>query len=173
MRRIERVKSWPDLLIFDEAHLYYDAQLAIIERAANQKGGLRVIGITATPERLDGRGLSTHAGGPYEVAHFGPSIPWLVDRGFLSPLRYFAPPIAGLESIHRRGTEYDANELEALLEKRKVYGDVVRYYEKYGSVAKPSISLPDNPTARTNQQYHRGRPALIFCRSVKSAYETA
>ena len=52
LRRMDRVKSWPDLLIFDEAHLYYDAQLAIIERAANQKGGLRVIGITATPERL-------------------------------------------------------------------------------------------------------------------------
>lgn len=174
LRRLHRIKAWPDVLIFDEAHLYYDAQLLIMQWASAAKPALKVIGITATPERLDGRGLSTKAGGPYEVAHFGPNIPWLTDRGFLSSLRYFAPPISGLEKIHRRGTEYDATELEALLEKRKVYGDVVRYYEKYGQVGKTGISLQGTATIRTNAtSYHKGRPALIFCRSVKSAYETA
>jgi hypothetical protein len=78
-----------------------------------------------------------------------------------------------LDKIHRIGTEYKADELEALLEKRKVYGDVIRYYEKYGTVRKMAVSLPSLPTARTNTTYHKGRPALIFCRSVKSAYETA
>ena len=167
LRRLDRVKNWPDFLIFDEGHLYYDAQQLIIARLPART---KVLGISATPERLDGRGLNEI----YEVIHFGPSIPWLTDRAFLSPLRYFAPPIAGLEAIHRRGTEYDANELEGLLEKRKVYGDVIRYYQKYGTAPlKTGISLPDGPTSRTNQAYHKGRPALIFCRSVRSAYETA
>lgn len=172
LRRLHRIKNWPDVLIFDEAHLYYDAQLKIIEWARQARPALKVIGITATPERLDGRGLSTKAGGSYEAIHFGCSIPWLTDRGFLAPLRYFAPPIIGLQSIHRRGTEYDANELETLLEKRKVYGDVVRYYQKYGSINHTSISSIAGIT-RIKSNYHKGRPALIFCRSVKSAYETA
>ncbi|MBE3064003.1 MAG: DEAD/DEAH box helicase family protein, partial [Spirochaetes bacterium] len=173
LRRLDRIKNWPDLLIFDEAHLYYHAQLLIIAAALAVNPAIKIIGMTATPERLDGLGLASSVGGPYDGIVYGPSIPWLVDRGFMSPLRYFAPPIAGLENIHRRGTEYDAEELEALLEKRKVYGDVIRYYEKYGTVRHGAISLPQYPTLETHSNYHRGRPALIFCRSVKSAYETA
>jgi DNA repair protein RadD len=166
LRRLHRVKNWPDFLIFDEGHLYYDAQQLII---ASLPAKSKVLGISATPERLDGRGL----GEIYETIHYGPSIPWLTERAFLSPLRYFAPPIAGLESIHRRGTEYDADELESLLEKRKVYGDVIRYYQKYGTVEHRGISRSGAPTIVTGGNYHRGKPALIFCRSVKSAYETA
>ena len=166
LRRLERVKNWPDLLIFDEGHLYYDAQQLIIARLPART---KVLGISATPERLDGRGLAEI----YEEIHYGPSIPWLTDRNFLSPLRYFAPPIDGLDTIHRRGTEYDANELESLLEKRKVYGDVIRYYQKYGRVDRDAISLRGSPTFENGRTYHKGRPALIFCRSVKSAYETA
>jgi len=173
LRRLDRIKNWPDLLIFDECHLYYYAQLLIIAAAVAAKPEIKIIGMTATPERLDGLGLASSVGGPYDGIVYGPSIPWLTDRGFLSPLRYFAPPIQGLDAIHRRGTEYDADELEALLEKRKVYGDVIRYYQKYGTIEHTGISVRGQPTVTTHQSYHRGRPALIFCRSVKSAYETA
>lgn len=144
IRRYDRIKNWPDLLIFDEAHLYLDRQHEIISHLPVQT---KIIGMTATPERMDGRGLSE----VYETLIEGPSIPWLTERGFLSPLRYFAPPIDGLSDIHTRGTEYDEEELEALLERRKIYGELVGHYEKHG----------------------KGRAALIFCRSVKSAYQTA
>lgn len=174
LRRLDRIKNWPDLLVFDECHIALDAQIKIIAAAALARAALglppmKIIGMTATPERLDGRGLSE----VYESIVYGPSIPWLTDRGFLSQLRYFAPPIEGLDKIHRKGTEYDADELEALLEKRKVYGDVIGYYEKYGTVKHTSISLPGQAVIRTNENYAKGKPALIFCRSVKSAYETA
>lgn len=149
LRRLERIKNWPDLLIFDEAHIALDAQIRIIAAAPPT---MKVVGMTATPERLDGRGLSE----VYDACVFGPSIPWLTDRGFLSPLRYFAPPIEGLSDIHRKGTEFDADELEALLRRRHVYGDVINYYRDYGRRADGT-----------------NKSALIFCRSVKSAYETA
>ena len=152
LRRLDRIKAWPYLLIFDEGHLYYDAQIAIIARLPAET---RVMGLSATPERLDGRGLSDI----YSAIHYGPSIPWLTERGFLSPLRYFAPPIEGLDAIHRRGTEYDADELEQLLEKRKVYGDVIRYYQKYGTVRHGAVSLPGRPALPMGAGYHRGRPA--------------
>lgn len=148
IRRYDKIKNWPDLLIFDEAHLYLDRQ---IEIASHLPDYSKIIGMTATPERMDGRGLSTLSGGIYDKLISGPSIPDLTRDGYLSPLRYFSPPIDGLQDLHVKGTDYDEEELEALLQRRKIYGELVGHYEKYG----------------------KGKPALIFCRSVKSAYQTA
>ncbi len=178
LRRLNRIKNWPDFLIIDECHLALDAQLLIMATADAARAALGlppmvVIGQTATPERLDGRGLWSGVGGPYDTAVFGPSIPWLTERAFLSPLRYFAPPIEGLDKLPRRGTDVNEADLEALLEKKKIYGDVIGYYEKYGTVKHSSISNPGQPVIKLNKNYSKGRPALIFCRSVKSAYETA
>lgn len=144
IRRYDKIKNYPDLLIFDEAHLYLDRQIEIVSHLPEKS---KVIGFSATPERLDGRGLSEL----YECLIEGPSIPWLTERGFLTPLRYFSPPLEGIEHIHKRGTELDEEELEELFKRRKVYGELVGHYEKYG----------------------KGKAALIFCRSVKSAYQTA
>ncbi len=149
IRRYHKIKNWPDLLIFDEAHLYLDRQIEIISHLPESS---KIIGMTATPERLDGRGLSEVYGALVE----GPSIPDLTRDGYLSPLRYFSPPIDGLSDLHVRGTEYDEEELEALLERRKIYGELVGHYEKWGRLSSG-----------------RKAPAFIFCRSVKSAYQTA
>jgi superfamily II DNA or RNA helicase len=144
IRRYDKIKNWPDLMIFDEGHIYLDRQKEIISHLPESS---KIISLTATPERLDGRGLSEI----YEELIEGPSIPWLTERGFLSELKYFSPPIDGLKDLHVRGTEYDEEELEALLERKKIYGELVGHYEKHG----------------------KGKPALIFCRSVKQAYQTA
>lgn len=148
IRRYDRIKNWPDLLIVDESHLFIDRQAEIISHLSDKS---KIIGMTATPERGDGRGLSRKAGGVYDILIQGPSIPQLTADGFLTPLRYFSPPIVGLENIKTKGDDYDEEELEELLERRKVYGELVGHYEKYG----------------------KGKAALIFCRSVKSAYHTA
>lgn len=144
IRRYNKIKNWPDLLIMDEAHLYLDRQIEIISHLPITA---KIIGMTATPERLDGRGLSE----VYNDLIEGPSIPELTRNNYLSQLRYFAPPIDGLNNIKRRGFDYDEEELEELLERRKIYGQVIGHYEKHA----------------------KGKPALIFCRSVKSAYQTA
>lgn len=149
LRRLDRIKNWPDFIIFDEGHIALDAQIKIVKRLPEHT---KIMAQSATPERLDGRGLSE----VYDAVVYGPSIPWLTDRGFLSPLRYFAPPIEGLSEIHRKGTEFDADELDELYKKRAVYGSVVDYYKKYGRRAD---GVPMS--------------ALIFCRSVKSAYDVA
>lgn len=144
IRRYDRIKHWPDLLIFDEAHLYLDRQIEIISHMPEYS---KILGFTATPERLDGRGLSE----VYQQLVKGPEIPWMTERGFLSPLRYFSPPLEGLADLKTRGTDYDEEQLEDLLARRKVYGEVVGHYDKYG----------------------KGKSALGFCRSVKSAYQMA
>jgi superfamily II DNA or RNA helicase len=148
IRRYEKIKNWPDLLFFDECHLYLDRQIEIISHLPITS---KVLGETATPERLDGRGLSTESGGLYDTLISGPSIPWMVERGFLSDLKYFSPPLEGLVDLKRRGTDLDEEQLDDLLKRRKIYGEVVGHYEKYG----------------------KGKAALGFCRSVKAAYDMA
>lgn len=148
VRRWDKIKNWPDLIIIDEAHLNFDFQLELFKRAPEY---VKFIGYTATPQRTDGRGLSVKGGGIYNSLILGAPIPFLTNQGYLSPFRYFAPPIDGLQNIKSRGSDLDEEQLEDLLQRRKVWGEVVGHYEKRG----------------------KGKPALGFCRSVKSAYQTA
>lgn len=143
IRRLDRIKNWPDLVIVDEAHLALDRYLMFKKRIP----GAHWIGVTATPERLDGRGLSEM----YDVLILGPTIRWLAERGYLSDCEYYCPPLQGIENLHRRGTDYVADELEQLLEERKIYGEAISHYKKHAD----------------------GRPALVFCRSIQSADKTA
>ena len=149
VRRWDKIKRWPDIILIDECHINYAFQIELEKRAPKTT---IIIGWTATPERLSGEPLSKEKGGIYEIMIKGPSIPWLMERGFLTPLRYFSPPLDGLQDIKTNRTgEYDEETLEELLKRRKVYGQVVDHYAKHSE----------------------GRAALIFCRSVKSAYQTA
>jgi superfamily II DNA or RNA helicase len=149
IRRMDKIKNFPDVVIFDECHLFIDRQKKIIEALPETT---KIIGYSATPERLDSRGLSTRSGGVYDVLIEGPSIPWLTERGFLVPLRYFSPPLDGIDKIKVNNLgEYDEESLEELLQRRKVYGDLVTHFERHG----------------------KGKAALIFCRSVKSAHQAA
>ena len=146
IRRINagKIKRWPDIIIFDEAHLNLDRQLHVRQQAPDSTVFL---GPTATPQRLDGRGLSEM----YDAIVYGPELQWLVDNDYLSPVRYFAPPIQGLDTLHRRGTDYDSAELEQLFERKAIYGKAIDHYDNIAS----------------------GKPCLVFCRSIKASMETA
>jgi len=178
-RRYGKIKVWPDLLAIDEAHIAVLRQIEIInlcnkERAKIGKPPTKVVGLSATPELLSGLGLHVNGGGPYEDIVYGESIPSLTALGYLSPLRYFRPPPPeGISDLHRKGTEFDAEELDKLLTKRKVYGDVIEHYRKNGVVKKTSYSVPGSPTIQTNKNFNKGKPALIFLRTVKAAHEMA
>jgi superfamily II DNA or RNA helicase len=143
IKRVDKIKRNPDFIIIDEAHIALDRYLFFAECFPNAK----ILGVTATPERLDGRGLSEI----YETLVLGPSIQELISYGYLCDIEYYAPPIEGLEKVHRRGTEYKPDELSEFLAARKIYGKAFDHYTK----------LAD------------GRKCLIFCRSIKDADRTA
>lgn len=143
-RRWDKVKNWPDLIIIDECHQNYDFQMKLKSIMPDTS---RLIGLTATPERLSGEGLSDI----YDTMVEGPTIGELVQDGYLSPVRIFSPPLDGLSELHRIGTEYKSDELEALFARRAIYGKVIEHYKKYA----------------------HGRPSLVFCRDVKSAKKWA
>jgi hypothetical protein len=95
----------PDLIILDECHHAPASSWAkLIERFPDAK----LLGLTATPERLDGRGLEDW----FEHMIVGPDTRTLIDEGYLSKFKYFAPTILDMRGVRVRGKEYDPRDLE-------------------------------------------------------------
>ena len=90
----------PRLIFIDEAHhARAETWNVLLER---WKEAYR-IGLTATPERLDGKGLGMH----FERMIEGPSIAELVEDGYLSPQRVLRPPVDLLSGALRVGRSGD------------------------------------------------------------------
>ena len=107
-RRLEAVsrRFTPDLIVVDEAHR---AVCSTYSRVLAAWPSARVLGLTATPWRTDGRGL-----GEAFDAIVCPTTPQrLVDQGHLVPPRMrrlqWQPDLAG---VHRRAGEYATGEVE-------------------------------------------------------------
>ena len=55
----------------------------------------------------------------------------LIAQGYLSPYRYFAPSVADLSALKRKGKDFDPQQAAELLSSRAVFGDVIANYRKY------------------------------------------
>lgn len=150
VRRIERGRARPvDLIVVDEAH---HAVAGSWRRILDSRPGARILGVTATPSRLDGQGLGVGAGGVFEELILGPSIRELTAAGWLSPTVVHAPPpVADLEGLRVRAGDFEREELAARLDKPTITGDAVAHYSRMSP----------------------GRPALAFCVSIAHAEHVA
>jgi len=122
-RRLVRYRP-PDFLVVDEAHHSQAGQYrAVLAWAPSAY----VVGLSATPERLDGRGLSEH----YDALVCGPTVGELIALGALSPYRVFAPPLpADWSGVSRRGGDYAADQLESVLDRPTITGYAVEQYQR-------------------------------------------
>ena len=140
-RRLRTVPVDPDLIIIDEAH---HAVAGSWDKIINHYADAKLVGVTATPSRLDGRGLGSH----FSTLVSGPSVEQLTKLGFLSQHRVFAPPvIADLSNVKTRAGDYANDQLSAAMDRPTVTGDAVSHYRR----------LAD------------GLPAIAFCCSVAHA----
>ena len=110
VRRDHVARMRPTIVIWDEAH---HVRAATWEKAMSWWPGVPYLGLTATPERLDGKGLGAHFGAMVE----GPSIQWLVNNinpatgySYLAPCRTLTVPSSlDLSGLSRnRSGEYGA-----------------------------------------------------------------
>lgn len=122
-RRAQKLKP-PDLLVIDEAHHLASASWkAVVEQFPRAVH----IGLTATPQRLDGRGLAPY----FDTLICGPSTADLIAQGFLSPYVLYAPPNAvNLSSVHKVAGDYDKREVSDAMEATTVMGDAVSHYQQ-------------------------------------------
>lgn len=83
------------------------------------------LGFTATPIRLDGRGL----GDVYDAIVEAPSVQYMIDNHYLSDFRYFAPVLIDTKKLKKERGEYSNKSIDELLTAR-VYGDVLAHYKR-------------------------------------------
>ncbi len=147
VRRLHKIPA-PSLIVQDEAHHLTVGNTwgRIIEAWPRAF----LIGKTATPLRLDGRGLGEGQGGYFTKLVLGPTAEWLTDNGYLAPARVLAPPGFDAGGIKRRMGEFDMRECEQRLGSVLV-GDAVSHY----------------------QQHLAGQTAIAFCCSLSHAAAVA
>jgi len=148
VRRLDRIKI-PDVIVVDEAHhATAGSWKKVIEAFPNAK----ILGVTATPCRGDGRGLGSKYGGVFDDIVIGPQISELIEKGHLvSPVVYAPPQKLDLSNIRIIRGDYDAKETELAVDKPTITGDAVQHYMKLCS----------------------GVPAVAFCVSIKHAENVA
>lgn len=133
-----------DLIIFDESHHIASSQYqALYERFPRAQ----IIGLTATPWRLDGLGL----GAWFEDMVQGPSVSDLMERGALSDYKLFAPSTPDVSSVAKQGGDYKTNDLNALMNKSTITGDAVAHYQRLAP----------------------GKQAVAFCCSIEHSQDVA
>lgn len=114
----------PDVVIVDECHhtpsSTYSDLLKLLPATT------KIIGFTATPERLDGKGLGAH----YDHMIQGPTIQELIGLGFLVPPVVYAPPTVDTSGLHTKMGDYVRSEAVDLCDKPKITGDIIEHYKK-------------------------------------------
>jgi DNA repair protein RadD len=113
------------LVIVDEAHhSNAGTWAAVLEHFAAAK----VLGVTATPIRGDGRGL----GEWYQAMVLGPSAAWLTEHGYLAPAKVLAPPIGfDAKGLRKRVGDYDMTQAADMLSGGKAMGDALSHYRQH------------------------------------------
>lgn len=144
---VNRIKHMPapHLIIGDEAHHFTLA--SSWGKIVTAFPASKVLGVTATPARLDGKGL----GDIFNAMVLGPSVAELTARGFLSPAVVYAPAKPDLTGLKRRAGDYVTAEIEGVMDKPKITGSAVKHYQRHAD----------------------GRRAVAFCCSIAHAEHTA
>lgn len=88
---------------------------------------------TATPLRADGKGLGRHADGLVDVMVLAPSMRDIINIGYLTDYRIFAPP-SDLDlsqvALSQATGDFNADQLRKAVHKSHITGDVVAHYLK-------------------------------------------
>lgn len=110
-----------DLIIWDEAHHTAAGGWRKVREAFPDA---MHVGLTATPERLDGKGLDDL----YETIVLGPSVKSLIDSGFLCSYRAFAPSAPQLATVKRIAGDYSKGQLQEIMDGPSITGDAIKHY---------------------------------------------
>jgi DNA repair protein RadD len=114
-----------DLVIIDEAHR---SSAASYKKLFESYPSAIFVGLTATPERLDGRPLDMYqeivvVAQPRELAMAG---------HIMSPIVYSIDPkdMPDLAGVQRSGGDYKRGQLAVAVNKRKLVGDIVAHWQQ-------------------------------------------
>ena len=108
----------------------------------------KVLGVTATPIRGDGRGLDS----VFQAMHLGPSIKDLIDDGYITePDTYGPKKMLDLSRVRNVAGDYDKKQLSDAMDDPHIVGDAIEHY---------AAICP-------------GVPAVVFAINIKKAEDAA
>lgn len=115
----------PNIIIIDEAHL---SEARSYKKVCGYYSNSIVILFTATPSRLDGKPLTLA-----DTLIEGISADELIKLGNIADYDYYAPDLnLQLDEIDLVAGEYNNKQLENVMNKPIIYGDVLKYYKQLG-----------------------------------------
>jgi DNA repair protein RadD len=108
------------------------------------------LGVTATPQRLDKRGLGRHADGVFDCMVQGPETRWFIENKFLCNYKIAVP--AGDFQNHLKKANVDADYTrEAMAQassRSHIVGDVVENYVKFANGKQAILFATDIDTGQ-------------------------
>lgn len=134
----------PDLVIWDECH---HCKASGWQKTKAYFSEAKHVGLTATPCRLDGKGLDD----VFDDMVLGPTTRWLIDNGFLSEFRVYAPYVPDMATTHNQMGDFNKEETAAIMDNSSIIGDAIGHYKKLA----------------------HGKKAVVFCVSVKHSTHVA
>lgn len=137
IRRHTRLRQ-PKFIAWDECHHCSAGTWSRVYQAHPQSYH---VGLTATPQRLDGTGLRKY----FSNIVYGPAMPWLIDNGYLVPYKLYAPSTVNLSTVHTAMGDYVRSELATLFDKPTITGDAIKHYQSLAP----------------------GKRAVVFCVSIE------
>ena len=158
--------KWADnvgLWVMDEGHhLLADNKWG---RAANLFPNAKGLAVTATPVRADGRSLSRNGEGIIDHLVCGPGMRELINDGYLTDYRIFAPPSdLRVDDLSPTATgDVSRPKMAARAKRSHIVGDVVEHYLRIAPGKLGVTFCTDVETAtRTASEFNsRGVPAEV------------
>lgn len=109
-----KLPDWADLIIIDEAHVLHQSHIKIMDRW----NAVRVLGLTATPERDD-------LGKYFTNLIIPATIQSLTRDGFLAPIDAYGPSKPDLEKVRVIAGDYSQKGLGKAVNTAKLIGSVL------------------------------------------------
>lgn len=123
VRRLDQMKK-PDLIITDESH---HGLAASYRKIYDHFHDVLRLGFTATPVRLNGSGL----GDINDILIQEVDAEWLIENGFLSPYKYYAPKLIDTEQLKLNSLrEFSNSSINQAMDNKTIYGDVIKHYKE-------------------------------------------
>jgi superfamily II DNA or RNA helicase len=120
------------LIIVDEAHV---GLTETRQRLLELWPGAKIIGLTATPTRSDGKALGRVYDELVEVA----SVQELVDAGFLVKARYFSVSEPDLKKVRTTAGDFNQLDLDAVMNQSKLIGNIVQHWLEHASTRRTVV----------------------------------
>lgn len=119
----------PAILFIDEAHLSQGNMFSTVIKWCIDSGTI-VIGLTGTPQRLDGKSL----GDLFQDMIEARSTSWLIQQGRLSDYEIYTTNVQpDLSNVRKSGGDLNREDLAEVMAEKAIVGDAVSHYQRYAN----------------------------------------